>query len=68
MNGAYEVESADLEFVCRLNDDKFNRVWMVQMLTLPLTQCRSVKPEENGVLNHAALKTPRLADLCYNAV
>jgi hypothetical protein len=35
------------------------------MLTLPLTQCRGVKPQENGVLNHTAVKTPSLADLCY---
>jgi hypothetical protein len=61
---SYEVESADLEFVYRINDDKFHRIWMVQMLTLSLTQCRGVKPQENGV-NHTAVKTPRLADLCY---
>jgi hypothetical protein len=26
---AYEVESADLEFVYRINYDKFHRIWMV---------------------------------------
>ena len=62
---SYEVESADLEFVYRINDDKFHRIWTVQMLTLLLIQCRGVKPQMNGVLNHTAVKTPRLADLCY---
>ena len=38
---------------------------MVQMLTLLLTQCRGVKPQEKGVLNNTAVKAPRLADLCY---
>jgi len=61
----YEVESADLEFVYRIIGDKFHRIWMVQMLTLPLTQCRGVKPQEIRVVNHSAVKTPRLAGLCY---
>ena len=52
---SYEVESADLEFVYRLSDDKFHRIRMVQMLTLPLTQCRGVKPLGYGVLNHTAV-------------
>ena len=60
---SYEVEFVYLEFVCRINNGKFHRVWMVQMLPLPLTQCRGVKPQEIGVLNHTAVKTLRLAHL-----
>jgi hypothetical protein len=62
---SYEVESVDLESVYRVNDDKFNRIWMVQMLTLALNQCRGVKPQKIGVFNYTAVKTLRLAHLLY---
>jgi hypothetical protein len=58
----YEVESADLDFVYGINDNKFYRNEIVQMLTLPLTQWRGIESRKEGVLTHNPVKTSRLAN------
>jgi hypothetical protein len=46
---AYEVESANLEFVYGINDDKFHRIWMeLDFNSTPNPVSRRQTPGEQG--------------------